>query len=195
MLQDKQHLRTIFKEKRKALTTQEVAEKSSQINHNFISNLLPKIYQKNSDQIFSLYISSYNEVSTEIISQHFFENKIKFSYPKFTQIDQPLEFILSKENQSFSANKFFPKILEPEDGNKIIPNIVILPLLAFDSSLSRLGMGGGFFDRTTELLKQDNSKTLIIGLAYDFQGSESPLPIEKTDQRLDFVVTESTIIS
>ena len=54
--------------------------------------------------------------------------------------------------------------------NKTIePDILIIPLLAFDKSLSRLGMGGGFFDRTIQYLRSQNSQLITIGLAYDFQ--------------------------
>lgn len=192
--QEKQQLRKIFKEKRNALTSQEVTERSSRISHNFITNLLPKIYEKNFNKVFAIYLSSHQEVCTSEITKYFIQNKIKFSYPKITQKNHPLDFILFEENQKFSANKFFPKVLEPINGKIIIPDIVILPLLAFDSKLSRLGMGGGFFDRTIEILRNQGSK-IIIGLAYDFQALDNLLPIEKTDQRLDFIVTESSIIS
>jgi 5-formyltetrahydrofolate cyclo-ligase len=194
MNQEKQQLRKIFKEKRSVLTSKEVAEKSSQISNNFIKNLLPKIYEKNFDKVFAIYLSSHQEVCTSEIIKYFIQNKIKFSYPKITQINHPLDFVLFKENQKFSENKFFPKVLEPVNGKIVIPDIVILPLLAFDSRLSRLGMGGGFFDRTIEVLRNQSSK-IIIGLAYDFQGLHSLLPTEKTDQRLDFIVTETNIIS
>jgi 5-formyltetrahydrofolate cyclo-ligase len=194
MDQEKQQLRKIFKEKRSVLTSKEVAEKSSQISNNFIKNLLPKIYEKIFDKVFAIYLSSHQEVCTSEIIKYFIQNKIKFSYPKITQINHPLDFILFEENQKFSENKFFPKILEPINGKIIVPDIVILPLLAFDYKLSRLGMGGGFFDRTIEILRNQGSK-IIIGLAYDFQALDSLLPIEKTDQRLDFVVTEGCIIS
>ena len=94
-----------------------------------------------------------------------------------------------------NCNVFFPKILEPLSGNKVVPNIIIMPLLAFDPYLSRLGMGGGFFDRTIEFLKKENSQIIAIALAYDFQRHEGMLEAENTDQRLDFVVTEKMIYS
>lgn len=198
LVDQKNQLRKIFKEKRSALTSQEVTERSSRISNNFITNLLPKIYeehfQKNFDKIFAIYLSSHQEVCTSELAKYFTQNKIRFSYPKITQKNHPLDFILFEENQKFSENKFFPKILEPINGKIIIPDIVVLPLLAFDSNLSRLGMGGGFFDRTIEILRNKGSK-IIIGLAYDFQALGSLLPVEKTDQRLDFIVTESDIFS
>ncbi|MBU6338626.1 MAG: 5-formyltetrahydrofolate cyclo-ligase [Rickettsiales bacterium] len=190
----KQELRQVFKDKRNSLSKEEVQIKSSAINNNFITNLLPKIYQKNSKAIFSIYLSSGNEVATEEISQYFISNDINFSYPKIIKLNFPLEFILFEKNQEFSKNNYFPKILEPNKGQAISPDIIILPLLAFDSKLSRLGMGGGFFDRTIEFLRKEKN-IITIGLAYDFQGSDSIIPIEKTDQKLDFIVTETNIFS
>lgn len=195
VFEQKQNLRKIFKEKRSALSQQEIAEKSKQINQNFITNLLGKIYPKDSQKIFSLYSSSYGEVSTNLIAQHFQQNQIKFSYPKIVQKNHHLDFVLAKQNQALEPNIFFPKILEPQNGVKVLPNLVILPLLAFDANLSRLGMGGGFFDRTIEFLKKQNSEIITIALAYDFQRLEETLPIENTDQKLDFIATETKIFS
>ena len=192
---EKSKLREIFKQKRSSLSREEVVEKSQQINQNFIENFLPKIYQKDSNKIFSLYISSGNEVTTNLIAEHFKKNKIKFSYPKIFKKSHPLEFILADENQQFAPNKFFPKILEPVFGEKILPDFLILPLLAFDTDLSRLGMGGGFFDRTIQNLKTRKSEIIAIALAYDVQRLHKNLQIEKTDQRLDFIVTEKNIFS
>lgn len=191
----KAELRKYFKSLRDELSEAQVQEKSQQINYNFIHNILPKLHQKNSEKKFSLYFATGNEVTTDLISQHFDQEKIIFSYPKIKEKNQPLEFILKASNQHLAPNKFFPKILEPQSGTIILPDIIILPLLAFDDHLARLGMGGGFFDRTIELLKKQNSKIITVGLAYDYQRAENTLPTEKTDQRLDFIVTEKTIFS
>jgi 5-formyltetrahydrofolate cyclo-ligase len=193
--EEKKYLRKIFKDKRAALTKNDVAKSSELIFQNFITNLLPKIYDKNSKKKFSLYLSSQNEVSTSDFAKYFYDHHIHFCYPKIIALNHHLDFISSYENQNFEANKFFPKILEPKEGQKVLPNFIILPLLAFDSELSRLGMGGGFFDRTIEYLKTQKLEIITIGLAYDFQRADSILPIENSDQRLDFIVTETNIFS
>ncbi len=192
IVEEKKRLRKIFKEKRNSLSAVEVKNRSHQICKNFINNLLPQI---DSQKIFSLYLSSNNEVQTDEIAKYFNKKNIKFSYPKISQQNQPLDFILSEKNQILAANKFYPTILEPQNGHQTIPNYIILPLVAFDFQMSRLGMGGGFFDRTIEHLEQQKSKITTIGLAYDFQGLEHLLPIENSDQRLDFIVTEKNIFS
>lgn len=188
---EKSALRKIFREKRLALSGAEMAEKSQQITQNFIENILPK----NRDKIFAIYLSSDNEVNTTWLLEHFQKNKIKFCYPKIIAKNQPLEFILAQANQRFAPKNFFPKILEPVGGEKILPDFLILPLVAFDQNLSRLGMGGGFFDRTIELLKTQKPQLTTIGLAYEFQRAGEIIPIEKTDQKLDIIVTEKIIFS
>ncbi len=72
------------------------------------------------------------------------------------------------------------------------PEVVIVPLVAFDRHGGRLGYGGGFYDRTLERLRAKRA-TLAIGFAYADQAAEA-LPLESTDQPLDMIVTEGEII-
>jgi len=72
------------------------------------------------------------------------------------------------------------------------PEVVIVPLVAFDRHGGRLGYGGGFYDRTLEKLRAKRA-TLAIGFAYADQAAEA-LPLESTDQPLDMIVTEGEII-
>ncbi|WP_050927602.1 5-formyltetrahydrofolate cyclo-ligase [Aestuariivita boseongensis] len=71
------------------------------------------------------------------------------------------------------------------------PEIVIVPLVAFDGQGGRLGYGGGFYDRTLELLRARRA-TLAIGFAFAAQEAEA-LPLEPTDQPLDMIVTERDV--
>ena len=72
------------------------------------------------------------------------------------------------------------------------PEILIVPLLAFDRRGGRLGYGGGFYDRTLEMLRARRA-TLAIGFA--FAGQEvDQTPLEDTDQPLDLIVTEAGVI-
>ena len=72
------------------------------------------------------------------------------------------------------------------------PEIVIVPLVAFDIKGGRLGYGGGFYDRTLERLRSRRA-TLAIGLAFDAQEADD-LPLEDTDQPLDMMITDTRII-
>ena len=71
-------------------------------------------------------------------------------------------------------------------------NLKNFPLVAFDAAGGRIGYGGGFYDRTLELLRAKRS-TLAIGFAFDAQEAID-LPLEATDQPLDMVVTESRVL-
>ena len=81
----------------------------------------------------------------------------------------------------------------PEVDDYFEPEILIVPLVAFDSKGGRLGYGGGFYDRTLELLRGKRA-TMAIGFAFDAQEAKD-LPLEPTDQPLDMLITESRILS
>jgi 5-formyltetrahydrofolate cyclo-ligase len=81
----------------------------------------------------------------------------------------------------------------PETGEWMIPEIVIVPLVAFDAQGGRLGYGGGFYDRTLQQLRS-RRPTMAIGFAYAAQ-EDSALPLEPTDQPLDLIVTENGVIT
>lgn len=80
----------------------------------------------------------------------------------------------------------------PADPVPMVPEVLIVPLLAFDRRGFRLGYGGGFYDRTLEGLRR-NRPTFAVGLAYGAQEVEE-VPIEATDQPLDLIVTEGGVI-
>jgi len=71
----------------------------------------------------------------------------------------------------------------------VIPDIVLVPLLAFDATGHRLGYGGGFYDRTLEQLRL-LGPVLTVGIAYDEQRLDA-VPHLDYDQPLDWVVTPS----
>ena len=81
----------------------------------------------------------------------------------------------------------------PATGDWVEPEIVIVPLVAFDRAGGRLGYGGGFYDRTLELLRSRRA-TLAIGFAYAAQ-EDTGLPLEPTDQPLDLIVTEAGVLT
>lgn len=80
----------------------------------------------------------------------------------------------------------------PREGAWLRPDVLIVPLVAFDAGLNRLGYGGGFYDRTLEGLRAAGSAT-AIGFAFAAQKLPA-IPSEPTDQRLDSVVTECGVM-
>ena len=79
-------------------------------------------------------------------------------------------------------------IPEPTSNKINYPNILLVPLVAFDKHLNRVGYGGGFYDRYIKKLKK-KKKIITIGLAYSFQKVKK-IPINRYDIKLDFIVTE-----
>lgn len=77
----------------------------------------------------------------------------------------------------------------PADAAEIVPDIVITPLLGFDSQLWRIGQGAGFYDRAFSALPL----TQKIGLAWAVQHCEE-VPRDPWDERLDAIATEQGII-
>ena len=78
-----------------------------------------------------------------------------------------------------------PKADKPE----VEPDILLVPLLAFDAQGRRLGYGGGFYDRTLRLLRSRKEIT-AVGLAFDEQRVDA-VPHLDYDERLDWVLTPS----
>lgn len=75
-------------------------------------------------------------------------------------------------------------------------DLILTPLVAFDSEGNRLGMGGGYYDRTLAYLRrrQHWRKPRLLGTAYDFQ-EVAQLPHENWDVPLHGVVTQSRLLS
>jgi len=104
---------------------------------------------------------------------------------------RPLKFSRWEPDCVLRDGPFGAKV--PCEDNFFEPEILIVPLVAFDLRGGRLGYGGGFYDRTLELLRAKRS-TLAIGFAFQAQIAQD-LPLEKTDQPLDLIVTEEKIIT
>lgn len=104
---------------------------------------------------------------------------------------QPLRFALWEPGTKMVAGAF--KAMIPENPEWMTPEIVVVPLVAFDRSGGRLGYGGGFYDRTLEGLRA-NGACLAIGFAFSAQEADD-LPLEPTDQPLDLIITESGVLT
>ncbi len=98
----------------------------------------------------------------------------------------PLVFRRWSAGAAMIAGEFGALI--PEAGDEVDPDVLIVPLLAFDRSGFRLGYGGGFYDRTLAGLRAQG-EALAIGVGFATQ--EVPqVPRDGMDARLDWVVTE-----
>lgn len=102
----------------------------------------------------------------------------------------PLRFRAWSPSARMVAGVFGAQV--PEAGDWVEPDVLIVPLLAFDRRGFRLGYGGGYYDRTLQLLR---SRKPIVAIGFAFSAQEvAEVPIEPTDQRLDLIVTEAGVI-
>ncbi len=101
----------------------------------------------------------------------------------------PLRFRAWGPGVAMVAGEFGALI--PAEGPWVDPQVVIVPLLAFDARGFRLGYGGGFYDRTLAGLRALGP---VHAVGFAFAAQEVPqVPIDRFDQRLDAVVTEQGV--
>jgi 5-formyltetrahydrofolate cyclo-ligase len=112
----------------------------------------------------------------------------RIALPVAVERDAPLVFRLLSESGGLPVDAVgIPA--PPPDAPAVRPDLVICPLIGFDRAGGRLGQGGGFYDRTLQLLRASGPVT-AIGLAY--AGQElSDIPTGPFDQPLDGVLTET----
>ena len=101
-----------------------------------------------------------------------------------------MDFFEFINGDPLKINKF--GIAEPISAKKIYPDIIFVPLVAYDDDLNRLGYGGGFYDRYLEKVSKIK-KIFKIGLGFSYQEIKK-IPINKHDKKLDLIITEKKII-
>ena len=74
----------------------------------------------------------------------------------------------------------------------VMPDVVLVPLLAFDETGHRLGYGGGYYDRTLDIYREKGHPFIAIGVAFEGQ-KQDRLPVGAHDQPLDIIVTEEKV--
>lgn len=112
------------------------------------------------------------------------------AYPRIVGAEFPLTFHTWQPEDHLESGPY--NIQQPlATSAEIVPDVLVIPLLAFDQTGNRLGYGGGYYDRTLMALSQQN-KVLRIGLAFS-QQSVAKIPVDLYDQKLDFVVTEKKV--
>jgi len=140
----------------------------------------------------ALYRACFGEVDTDDIFHAALVGGKTVLYPRTDRKRNLLHFGVVDRLEDMALGEW--DIPEPPPEAGLTPldraDMVILPGVAFDRNGGRLGMGGGFYDR---MLANLPDSVVRMGLAYDFQIVEE-LPLEKNDQRLDCLVTESGIL-
>lgn len=108
--------------------------------------------------------------------------------PVVTAVDAPMSFHVWTPSSAMGADRYGIPI--PADGAAVIPDIVLLPLLAFDAQGFRLGYGGGYFDRTLAAMVP---RPQAIGIGFEL-GKVPDIRPQSHDVRLDAIVTEAGVL-
>ena len=102
-----------------------------------------------------------------------------------------MHFYSWEKNNVLKINRF--GMLEPALlSNYIMPEVMLVPLLAYDKNNNRLGYGGGFYDRFLNKYLKVHNNILTIGIAFSFQKYHK-LPVSKNDVKLHYILTEKGI--
>ena len=153
------------------------------INFHHILRILKK--EKVKGKIIGGYYPFNYEIDVMKVLNKFEKQNYIITLPKIKKNSQ-MDFFYWSTNDPLVVNKY--GIPEPTSTKIKYPNILLVPLVAFDSNLNRVGYGGGFYDRYINRIKK-NQKIITIGLAYSFQKVKK-IPVNKYDNKLDFIITE-----
>ena len=105
--------------------------------------------------------------------------------PKIRKNSQ-MDFFQWSINDPLAINKF--GIPEPISKMVKYPDVLLVPIVAFDKNFNRIGYGGGFYDRYIKKISKIK-KIFTIGLAYSFQQVKK-IPVNNYDIKLDYIITE-----
>ena len=167
---------------------EKINKNNIQINSEKIISLLKK------EKIYKKKIGGYFPVNFEVddlqLLEIFEKNKYEISLPVVKKNFQ-MDFYTWSFSEPLKINKY--GIPEPTIKNITHPDIIFVPLVGFDKKLNRLGYGGGYYDRLIEKLSK-KKKIIKIGLALSVQQIDK-VPVNKYDQKLDYIVTNKYTLS
>tara|TARA_B100000767_G_scaffold229492_1_gene220234 strand:+ start:674 stop:1213 length:540 start_codon:yes stop_codon:yes gene_type:complete len=162
-------------------------KKYYEIKKDYFSPLVSLIRSKLKKNFFklALYYPSAFEVNILRLLEFDYISNQKLLLP-LIEDNNEMNFFSWKKNEALKVNKF--GMLEPIKSKLNIPEVMLVPLLAFDSDRYRLGYGKGFYDRYLNKYKN----ILTVGVAFSFQ-KHHKLPIDNKDVKLNYILTEKGI--
>jgi 5-formyltetrahydrofolate cyclo-ligase len=185
----RQEIRQLIRQRRRALSSEQQAQFAQQAATRMMA--YPPVLMANT---VALFLSFDGELDTQPLIDQLWRAGKKVYLPVFHPFSPGnLLFLHYHPNSELVINRL--KITEPKlDVRDVLPlnelDVLITPLVAFDENGQRLGMGGGFYDRTLQNWQQHGLQP--VGYAHDCQRVET-LPVEKWDIPLPAVVTPSKV--
>lgn len=157
---------------------------------NFIKSLKPS-----KDQIVAAYWPLEREFDVTPLLHRVLEEGISICLPVMREGTRVLDFVRWQEGDPLVKGKH--GILQPcvdENTAFVLPDIVVVPMLAFDRRGHRIGYGGGYYDATLNFLRAQK-EVIAVGMAYSQQAVLFNLPTEEHDEPLDWVITPKDVHS
>jgi 5-formyltetrahydrofolate cyclo-ligase len=168
-----------------------IREKNNKNNIQINCNQIIKIIKK--ENITKKIIGGYYPINFEVddleLLRRLEKNKFDISLPSVKKNFQ-MNFYKWSFSDPLKINKY--GIPESEMKDIVYPDVILVPLVAFDNNLNRLGYGGGYYDRLINKLSK-KKKIIKIGLALSVQKIDR-VPINAYDQKLDYIVTNKYIV-
>ncbi len=170
-------------------------EAQQQFAQQATQQLLPLLKQLNCKRI-ALYLTNDGELATQPLITALWQLGIEVYLPRLHPFSRGnLIFLAYQPDTALVTNHLGIKEPKLDIQQMRLPHeldMVITPLVAFDSAGNRMGMGGGYYDRTLANW-QTQQKPIPIGFAHDCQQIEK-LPIEQWDVPLPIIVTPTQLI-
>ena len=174
--------------RKKILKIRKIANKDNiNIDFNKVFKLI-KINNLEKKSVGGYFPVNYEVDDLEILKK-FNKKKYQISLPVIKK-NFEMDFYQWSFDDPLKINQY--GIPEPNLKNLIYPDIILVPLVAFDKNLNRLGYGGGYYDRIIKKLSK-KKKILKIGLALSVQ-KINKVPVSKHDKKLDYIVTDKYIL-
>lgn len=179
---EKKRLREKAKAVRETLNNPEAGTRAA---HQFMSSIELKAIET-----IGIYYPFQNELNCLPLAELLSEQDIVTALPVINKIAAPLDFLKWSPGDDLVNGAY--GIPTPSKAAKdVLPDMLLVPMLAFDKSGARLGYGGGFYDRTLENLRKTKS-VIAVGFAYTAQEIEHVIT-DIHDQPLDWMVTENYV--
>lgn len=158
-----------------------------------VLNQLIRLGQFQHSKKIGVYLHAFGEIQTKQIIEYCFKQHKKVYLPMICNMNQQLHWVKITQqqyrNNQFSHHPFSMKEPMASRGLHVSKlDLLIMPLLACDIYGTRIGMGGGFYDKTLASAVQ---RPFRLGIAHDFQLINARLHRETWDQPLDALITPS----
>ncbi len=140
--------------------------------------------------VVSLYRAMRDEIDVGPLGAALAGRGVVTALPAMQGAEKPLAFRTWRDGEALTDAAM--GVREPAGGETVTPDILAVPLLAFDRKGNRLGYGGGYYDRTLSALRAAGD-VLAVGVAYDEQETDS-VPVDDRDEPLDMIVTDRRTI-